>query len=132
VLREFGSRKYILRRADGQPFGDLEQVQALLASVFSGIQFRWSLSGAERLKKLAEFGPPLPQDVETLRALPSELYGVAEGLGYRVTFWLGDVSPVQFLQAHLLGESPELEKGWAALQTYAGGRFHLVKPDHID
>src|SRR5262249_14419177 len=127
VMKEFVPQKYFLRRAGGEPFGSFAQVQALLRRAFPAIQFGWTLSGPERIQKICESlkRPPSPEERQRLEHLPSLLEGVAEGEGYRVTFHLGHQEPVACLSMTLLGSSPELERGRAALEAEAGLGFQV-------
>jgi hypothetical protein len=125
VLKEFTGPKLALRRADGQPFGTFEQTQALICRLFPGTEFRWTPSGPERVRSCEEKGGgPLTPDLrQWLEKMPSELEGVAEGAGYRVTFGLGHREPVGCLRMTALGSAPELERGLASLEADTGAKF---------
>ena len=118
--------EYTLRRADAQPFGSFEQVEARIRAMFPSIAFRWTLSGPEKMALAAERGitfPPALMDI--LPGLPSLREGVAEGDGFHVTFGLGHEEPVPCLYVTPRGSAPELERGLAALEADAGAVFKV-------
>lgn len=74
--------EYTLRRADGQPFGSFEQVQARLRLLFPAIQFRRTLSGPDKIALAAERGITFPPELlAVLPGLPSLQEGVVGGDG---------------------------------------------------
>jgi hypothetical protein len=115
-----------LRRADGQPFGSFERVQACLRELFPAIEFYWTPSGPEYLALAAERGIEYPPVMlTTLPNLPSLLEGVAEGDGWHVTFGLGHQEPVSCLYVTPRGLAPELDRGLSALEEEAKARFKV-------
>jgi hypothetical protein len=128
ILREFVPKKLSLCRADGQPLGSFDQVQATISFVFPGSSFAWTPDGPTRLRRCEESGHPLTADLrERLASMTSELEGVAEGRGYRVTFGLGSQEPVQSLRVTPLGNIAELQSGLAALQSEVGAAFQALE-----
>jgi len=118
--------EYTLRRADGQPFGSLEQVQARIRQLFPSVEFRWTTSGPEKIALAAERGITFPPQIMAyLPGLPSLLEGVAEGDEYHVTFGLGHDEPVPCMYVTPRGDGPELERGLAALEADAGAPFKV-------
>ena len=124
VLREFTPKQLTLRRAGAQPLGSFEHVQTLLRRLFPGVQFGWTPSGPERIRVSEERGWPLTRELrQRLEKFRSELEGVIDGNGYRVRFGLGCEEPVACLQVTPLGDTAELARGLAALESAAGARF---------
>jgi hypothetical protein len=118
--------EYELRRADGQPFGSFEQVQARIRELFPTVQFFRTTSGPEKIALAAERGITFPPEILAyLPGLPSLLEGVAEGDGFHVTFGLGHQEPVSCLYVTPRGDAPELERGLAALEADAGAAFKV-------
>jgi hypothetical protein len=118
--------EYTLRRADGQPFGTLEEVQAIIRRLFPNVKFYWTTSGAEKLRLAKERGIELPPMIrEMCERLPSLLEGVAEGKAYHVTFGLGHQEPVDCLYVTPRGTAAKLQKGLAALESLAGAEFRV-------
>jgi hypothetical protein len=118
--------EYTLRRADGQPFGSFEQVQARIRQLFPSVAFRWTTSGPEKIAIAVARGITLPPEImEYLPSLPSLLEGVAEGDEFHVTFGLGHQEPVPCLYVTPRGDAPELDRGLAALEADAGAEFKV-------
>jgi hypothetical protein len=118
--------EYTLRRADGQPFGSFEQVQALIRRLFPSVEFFWTSSGPEKVHQAEERGVELPPHIrQWMETLPSLLEGVAEGDGFHVSFGLGTEEPVSCLYVEPRGLAPELEHGLAALEAEAGAEFKV-------
>src|SRR5262245_33490201 len=108
--------EYTLRRADGQPFGNFDTVQALIRQHFPDVKFGWTTSGPEKLRIAKERGIAFPPALlESLKTLPSLLEGVSETETHHVLFGLGHEEPVQCLYVTPRRISPELERGLAAL-----------------
>jgi hypothetical protein len=113
--------EFTLRRADGQPFGSFELVQALIRRVFPSVEFFWTTSGAEKIEMARHNGVEMPpQILEAIKDLPSLLEGVAQGEGYHVSFGLGHEEPVTFLCIEPRGSGPELDAGLESLEAEAG------------
>jgi hypothetical protein len=118
--------EYTLRRADGQPFGSFEQVQALIRRWFPSAEFFWTTSGPEKVRQAEERGVDLPPHIrQWMETLPSLLEGVAETSDYDVTFGLGQEEPVSCLYVTPRGQAPELDRGLAALEAEAGAEFKV-------
>lgn len=118
--------EYTLRRADGQPFGSFEQVQARIRRLFPSVEFAWTTSGPEKIALAAERGITFPPALlAVLPDLPSLLEGVAAGDGFHLTFGLGHQEPVPCLYVTPRGTSPELDRGLAALEADAGAEFKV-------
>jgi hypothetical protein len=118
--------EYTLRRADGQPFGSFEQVQARIRELFPTVEFFWTASGPEKIAQAAERGITFPPAILAyLPDLPSLLEGVAEREEYHVTFGLGHEEPVRCLYVTPRGDGPELDRGLAALEADAGAVFQV-------
>jgi hypothetical protein len=122
--------EYTLRRADGEPFGSIEQMQSRIRQLFPAVEFAWTPSGLERIAGAAERGVTLSPAVKAaLPELPSVLEGVAKGEEFNVTFGLGYQDPVESLYVAVRGFSFELENRLAALEADAGARFSVVEEE---
>jgi hypothetical protein len=118
--------EYMLRRADGQPFGSFEQVQALIRRLFPTVEFFWTTSGPEKIRQAEERGIKLPPHIrQWMETLPSLLEGIVEGDEFQVTFGLGYEEPVSCLYVTPRGLAPELDRGLAALEAEAGAEFEV-------
>jgi len=118
--------EYTLRRADGEPFGSFERVQARIRQLFPAVEFYWTTSGAEKIALAAERGVTLPPALlAVLPDLPSLLEGVAEGDAFHVTFGLGAQEPVPCLYATPRGDAQELDRGLDALAADAGAEWKV-------
>lgn len=122
--------EYTLRRADGQPFGSFEEVQALIRVHFPTVEFFATTSGPEMIRQAEANGVELPPHIRAWMAtLPSLMEGVAEGPEFHVTFGLGQAEPVPCLYVTPRGVAPELERGLAALEAAAGAKFQVSGTD---
>ena len=118
--------EFTLRRADGQPFGSFEQVQARIRALFPSVEFFWRTSGQEKIALAAERGIVFPAALmAVLPDLPSLLEGVAEGDGFRVDFGLGHQEPVDCLYITPRGAAAELDRGLSALEADAGAEVKV-------
>jgi hypothetical protein len=118
--------EYTLRRADGQPFGSFEQVQALICRLYPSVEFFWTSSGTEKVRQAEERGVELPPHIrQWMETLPSLLEGVAQGDGFHVRFGLGTEEPVTCLYIEPRGSGPELERGLTALEDEAGAELKV-------
>jgi len=119
--------EYWLRRADGQPFGSFAQAQALIRREFPAVEFSWTTSGPELIRRAEASGSELTPDLrETFAGMPSFLEGYVEGVGFAATFDLGVEEPVTCLRVTplgLCGLNRELRRGLAALEAEAGAEF---------
>jgi hypothetical protein len=128
ILKEFEPEDFSLRRADHQPLGSFEQVQTMIRHWFPGVRFDWTPSGPERIRRCEEGGLPLtPELRQRLAGMPSELEGVDEGPGYRVTFGLGSQEPLACLRVAQLGSALELQSGLAGLESEMGAKFQVCE-----
>jgi len=119
--------EYWLRRADGQPFGSFAQAQALIRREFPAVEFSWTTSGPEMIRRAEANGAEVTSDIrEPLEGMPSVLEGYVEGAGFSATFNLGAEEPVTCLRVEprgLSGLDQELRRGLAVLEAEAGAEF---------
>jgi len=118
--------EYTLRRADGRPFGSFDQVQAIIRQLFPTVEFFWTESGPEKVRRAEANGVELPPHIrEWMVGRPAVFEGVAEGPDFHVTFGLGTKEPVACLFVEPRGLSPELDRGLAALEAEAGAGLRV-------
>src|SRR3954451_11470968 len=98
--------EYWLRRADGQPFGSFAHAQALIRREFPAVEFSWTTSGPELIRRAEASGAAVTPDLrQPLEGVPSVLEGYVEGAGFSATFNLGVGEPVTCLRVTPLGLS---------------------------
>ena len=116
--------EYALERADASPIGSLDDVQALIRSVFDSVAFAWTQSGPDKLKLAEERGIEFPPALaKSLETLPSLLEGQAAGDNWQVSFGLGYSEPVMCLYLTPRDPGNALEKQLAALEAAIGGKI---------
>lgn len=116
--------EYALERKDASAIGSLDDVQALIRSVFDSVQFAWTQSGPEKLKLAEERGIEFPAALaKSLETLPSLLEGRAAGGNWQVSFGLGQSDPVMCI--YLTPHDPDnaLDAQLAALEAAVGGEI---------
>ena len=114
--------EYALERTDASPIGSLDDVQALIRSVFDSVAFAWTQSGPDKLKLAEERGIEFPPALaKSLETLPSLLEGQAVGDGWHIAFGLGHSEPVMCV--YLTPRDPDnmLETQLSALESAIGG-----------
>jgi hypothetical protein len=97
-------RNISIRRADRQPLGSVAEVHSTLASVFVGLVFERSLTGAEHLARVAQLHIVLPDSIrEAVATLPAKWHGHYEGANFSVKFYVGMSEPVFRILANIQG-----------------------------
>ena len=132
------SAAYILRRTDGRPVGTLAEMETLVRRLFPAARFRWTTDGPavqmqaqERVDRAycdeirAGLRPPYlaPEARMAFRE------GVAEGPGYRLSFWLKLPESGVTVYVDRQGAAPEVDHGLAALEAATGAKLQECAAD---
>ncbi len=108
-----------IKHTDGQPLGEIAEVQRTLAEVFPGIVLFKSPSGPEKLQRAAEQGVQFPEFLrQQIEATLPEYEGVFETSGFSAEFHLGSSETVETVDVVLHGDMGSAEATFATLGRY--------------
>ena len=116
--------EFALEREDASAIGSLDDVQALIRSVFDSVQFAWTQSGPEKLKLAQERGIEFPAALaKSLETVPSLLEGLAVGGNWQISFGLGHSEPVMCIYLTTHDPDNALDAQLTALEAAVGGKI---------
>ena len=110
-----------IRRADGEPLGNLAAVQHVIAEAFPGIVFGRLPSGDEKIRAAAEQGVIFPDIIrESLQRTPAQHGGEFKCPDFSASFNLGAAETVQQVQVLLYGKTTASEPMFGVLEKRFG------------
>ena len=110
-----------IKRADGQPLGEVAVVRQALAAAFPGIVLGRLPSGADKIRKAAEMGIVFPDVIRKhLESSPARHGGSYTGPDFSADFHLGPSDMVQQIDVVLYGTTVASEPMFALLEERHG------------
>jgi hypothetical protein len=110
-----------IRRADGEPLGDVAAVQHVLSAAFPGIVFGRLPSGEEEIRAAAARGVVFPDVIrESFERTPAQHGGEFKGADYSASFNLGASDTVQSIDVVLYGTTTASESMFTLLEERFG------------
>lgn len=110
-----------IRSADDDSLGEIDAVRAALNSLFPGIAWDWTSTGADRLAAADAAGLELPPAVRrVMKSQPSVYCGEVETGGVTATFNLGPGVAVPTVWVTVSGDRPKVETALSRLRSQRG------------
>jgi hypothetical protein len=110
-----------IRRADGEPLGNVAEVEQALATVFPGIELGRLASGEEKIRAAAEQGVVFPDIIrQHLESSPAQRGGDYKGPDFSAQFMFESSEIVQQVDAVLYGNTVASEPMFALLEQRYG------------
>jgi hypothetical protein len=118
-----------IRRADGEPLGDVPAVRERIEATVAGMRFFQEPSGAERVAAARARGVEFPDVIrQVLEKQPAKIQAVLEGDGVSVLLYGFEAEPLSALHAevrgagdpHPVSTAPCRGNGWVAADDATG------------
>ncbi len=110
-----------IKRRDGNPLGNVAEVQKVLAEIFPGINLGVLPSSLEIIRQAAESGVEFPEVLrKCFESTPARYAGDFEGPEYSAEFILGSSEIVQQIDVVLRGNTVASDSAFDALESRYG------------
>jgi hypothetical protein len=110
-----------IKRRDKMPLGTIAKVQEALSSVFPGLAFRRSLTGAEKLQNLLAENRSVPEVIRThLLEAPAVYEGSYRGEDFALEFAMPVAEPVLLVNVLIRGTKAASDPFLALLEERFG------------
>ncbi len=110
-----------IKRPDGQLLGSFDQVQSVLADIFTGVALQRSLSGQEKLQTAEAQGITFPAGMrEHMASAPATYEGDYTGADFSIEFYADAADIIPELGVLLRGTTTHAEPLFTLLKERSG------------